>query len=60
MSGDFSGVGESVAELFAGENDGNAVPFGTKFVCDAETFVKFVLGDGDDGVIEEGVTGIGE
>lgn len=49
--GEFGGVGEFVAEFFAGKDDGGAVAFGTEFVGDIDAFVVFVLGHWNDSVI---------
>ena len=51
--GDFAGVGEFVAEFLAGEGNGGAVVVAAEFCGDIHGFVVFVLGHGDNAIVDE-------
>lgn len=51
--GDFGGVGEFVAEGFAGESDGGAVAAGAKLVGETKSIFDFRIGDGNEAEFQE-------
>lgn len=55
--GDFTGVGELIAELFIGKDDSSGVFCLSELGCYCYGFAKLVFRNWNNGVVDEGVGG---